>query len=69
MRISDAAWACIEQAHGHVQGKSFYMRKETLTDILWERNDPQHYQTHGRRLYGVRVVIDPLMKRGEVRLR
>lgn len=49
------------------------MRAETLTQILRERGDcggavPRHMLI-GRRLYGIRVTLDPLMKLGEVILK
>lgn len=72
-RTSDAAWAAVIAAHGHVQGKTLHMRAETLAQILRERGDcagavPRHMLI-GRRLYGIRVTLDPLMKFGEVILK
>jgi hypothetical protein len=64
VRASDAAWAAIVAAHGHVQGKVFWMRKETRDDIARERGI-----TALPTLYGVPIRIDPLMKRGSVMLR
>jgi hypothetical protein len=63
-------------ARGAVQGKVFHMRADTLTRLLWEKGfrvPGNHVQSnphlHGRCVYGVRVVLDPLMKFGEVELK
>jgi len=64
VRATDAAWRQILCAAGDVQGKALYMRKETRSHIMRERN-VQELNT----LYGVRVVIDPLLRVGEVALR
>jgi hypothetical protein len=74
--IRDKAWAAIVAAHGHVQGKTLHMRADTLARALWEAGElvpGDHVQSnprlHGRRIYGVRVVLDPLMRYGEVILK
>ncbi len=69
IRASDAAWAAIVAAHGHVQGKRLFMRTETLVAILRQRGDATPWGIVGRRLYGVPVHCDPLMRLGEVELR
>lgn len=52
------------------------MRADTLARLLWERGimtPGSHVQgnphLHGRFIYGVRVVLDPLMRHGEVILK
>ncbi len=64
MRATDPAWRQILHAAGNVQGKALYMRRETKLAIMRERN-VQALTT----LYGVRVMIDPLLRVGEVELR
>lgn len=74
--LSDRTWAAIVAARGAVQGKALHMRADTLGRLLWERGimtPGSHVQgnphLHGRTVYGVRVVLDPLMKFGEMELR
>ncbi len=69
IRASDAAWAAIVAAHGHVQGKRLFMRAETLVIIQRERGDAKSWNITGRRLYGVPVITTALLKVGEVELR
>ena len=64
---ADAAWMCIVQARGHVQGKVFYMSPGMLAAILFDRGETEPV-LKGRFLYGVPVVTTPVMLYGSVKL-
>lgn len=74
--LRDRAWAAIWSAHGHVQGKALHMRADTLARLLWEKgivvpgsHSPSNPHLQGRTVYSVRVVLDPLMRFGEMELK
>ena len=73
--FADLAWREIVKARGHVQGKVFRMRADTLARILWGRgkqitghHGPRNPGLQGIELYGVLVEFDQLMNYGEIRL-
>ena len=77
--LSDAAWTLVVQAGGDMRGKVFVMRADTLRALLAQKRrtmPPARRIPRSRRgrydagvdLYGVAVVVDPLLRFGEIGL-